>query len=323
MELKGLRLPITSATQKDLSGQALLRLQERLLLMDYLLIDEYSMLGQTTMGWIDRRCRQATGLQEVLFGGKSVILIGDPAQLPPVGDKPLYHSKPSSTIGEQGYCAYRMFVQFVILSVNQKVIGSNHDQILFRELLLRLRNGETTHDDWKQFMSRQPTKVSDIGQFKDAAHLYYPNEDVAAYNYDFLIKLKQPAAEIHAKHSSEQSKKISAEEMFNLQPRLLIATGARVMLTMNLWLSTGLCNGSTGTVVNIIYETNHQPPLLPIVVVVKFDKYSGPSMTNMPHCVPIPSITATVNIENTVHERQQLPLTLAWTFTIHKSQGMT
>ena len=40
--------------------------------------------------------------------------------------------------------------------------------------------------------------------------------------YDCLIKLKQPVAEIHAKHSSEQSKKISAEEMFNLQPRLLI-----------------------------------------------------------------------------------------------------
>ena len=201
--LKGLRLPITSATQKDLSGQALLRLQERLLRMDYLLTDEYSMLGQTTVGWFDRRCRQATGLQEVLFGGKSVILIGDPALLPPVGDKPLYHSNPSLTIGEQGYCAYQMFVHVVILSVNQRVIGSNHNQILFRELLLRLRNGETTHDDWKQLLSRQlPTKVSDIGQFKDAAHLYYPNEDVAAYNYDCLIKLKQPLAEIHAKHSS-------------------------------------------------------------------------------------------------------------------------
>lgn len=276
-----------------MSDQALLRLQERLLLIDYLLIDECSMLGKTTMGWIDRRCRQATGLQEVLFGGKSVILTGDPAQLPPVGDKSLYHSKPSSTIGEQGYCAYQMFVHVVILSVNQRVIiiGSNHDQILFRALLLRLRNRETTHDDWKQLLSRQPTKVSDIGQFKDAAHLYYPNEDVAAYKYDCLIKSKQPVAEIHAKHSSEQPKKISSEEMFNLQPRLLIAKGTRVLLTMNLWPSTGLCNGSTGTVVNIIYETNHQPPLLPIAVVVKFDKYSGPSMTNMPHCVPIPPIT--------------------------------
>lgn len=95
-----------------------------------------------------------------------------------------------------------MFVHVVILSVNQRVIGYNHNQILFRELLLRLRNGETTQDDWKQLLSRQPTKVSDIGQFKDAAHLYYPNEDVAVYNYDCLIKLKQPLAEIHAKHSS-------------------------------------------------------------------------------------------------------------------------
>lgn len=106
-----------------MSGQALSGIQEKLLNEDYLLIDEYSMLGQTTMGWIDRRCRQATGLQEILFGGMSVILIGDPAQLPPVGDKPLYHSKPSAIIctGEQGYCAYQMFVHNVILSVNQRV----------------------------------------------------------------------------------------------------------------------------------------------------------------------------------------------------------
>ena len=67
------------------------------------------MLGQTTMGWIDRRCRQATGLKDKLFGGKSVILIGDPAQLPPVADKPLYHSNPSNAIAEQGFLAYNIF----------------------------------------------------------------------------------------------------------------------------------------------------------------------------------------------------------------------
>lgn len=37
-------------------------------------------------------------MHEELFGGKSVMLFRDPAQLPPVGDKPLYHSKPSSAI---------------------------------------------------------------------------------------------------------------------------------------------------------------------------------------------------------------------------------
>jgi hypothetical protein len=27
---------------------------------DYILIDEYSMLGQVTFGWMDKRCKQAT-----------------------------------------------------------------------------------------------------------------------------------------------------------------------------------------------------------------------------------------------------------------------
>ena len=84
-----LRLPVTHMLQKDSSSQALITIQERLTQVDYIIIDEYSMLGRSSLGCIDRRCRQATGLHELLFGGKSVIFFGDPAQLPPVGDKPL------------------------------------------------------------------------------------------------------------------------------------------------------------------------------------------------------------------------------------------
>ncbi|XP_068738471.1 uncharacterized protein [Montipora capricornis] len=88
-----LKLPITPQSERDLSGEALIELQHRLCNVDYILIDEYSMLGQKTLGWIDRRCRQSSGVKEHLFGGKSIILIGDPAQLPPVGDKPFNPSK--------------------------------------------------------------------------------------------------------------------------------------------------------------------------------------------------------------------------------------
>lgn len=166
---------------------------------------------------------------------------------------------------------------------------------MFTELLLRLRNGETTQDDWKQLLAGQPFKVPDIDHFQDVVRLYYTNAEVPAYNYDCLVELNQPIAEIHAKHSSDQTKSISAEEMFNLQPKLLSARDACVMLTKTLWSSAGLYNGSTGTVVDIIYETDHHPPLLPFAVIVKFDKYSGPSMTNMPCCVPTPPVSYSTN----------------------------
>ena len=59
------------------------------------------MLGQVTFGWIDRCCKQETGLFDKELGGKPLILIGDPAQLPPVGDKPLYHDKPGIALTQK------------------------------------------------------------------------------------------------------------------------------------------------------------------------------------------------------------------------------
>ena len=115
--------------------------------------------------------------------GCQLFFFGDPGQLPPVGDKPLYHAKPSTSTGEQGYCAYQMFVHVVVVSVHQRISGPDQNQILFRGLLLRLHNGETTQADWKQFLARQRSKVRDIDNFQDVARLYYTNTEVAAYNY--------------------------------------------------------------------------------------------------------------------------------------------
>ena len=112
--------------------------------------------------------------------------------------------------------------------------------------------------------------------------------------------------------------------MSGLQPVGFLAKGARVMLTMNLWSSVGLCNGATGTVAHIIYQNNHQPPDLPIAVIVEFENYRGPVFNeNQPLCIPVYPITVISHTKTGFHERTQLPLRLAWALTIHKSQGLT
>ena len=42
------------------------------------------MLGQITMEWVHRRLKQASRHEYIPFGGYSIILIGDFAQLPPI-----------------------------------------------------------------------------------------------------------------------------------------------------------------------------------------------------------------------------------------------
>ena len=320
-----LKLPIGSRGAKDLTGQSLCRLQDSLNEINYIIIDEYSMLGQVTFGWTDKRCKQATGCYDKVFGGKSFILTGDPGQLPPVADKPLYHAKSSNVVGEQGYQAYLMFEKVIKLTINQRVQGTTSEQVNFRNLLLRLRKGELTLDDWKLLLTRQPSNIDNSSYFEDATRLFYSNEQVANYNHVQLTKLANPIAHVNARHSSPTAKKLPPDELSGLEPVVFLAKGARVMLTINLWSDVGLCNGATGTVVHIIYQNNQQPPDSPIAVILKFDSYRGPAFVeNQPMYVPISPITViTSQTEGSYHERQQLPLRLAWALTIHKSQGLT
>ena len=105
---------------------------------------------------------------------------------------------------------------------------------------------------------------------------------------------------------------------------LYLCKEARVMLTRNLWTEKGLCNGSMGYVKDIIYKHGDYPPSLRIGVLVQFDEtYIGPSFHKvLPRYVPVLPVTSCCNLITTC-ERMQMPLKLAWSITIHKSQGLT
>ena len=160
-----------------------------MILTTSLLMNTLAMLGQVTFGWVNKRCKQATGYNDRVFGGKSLILTGDPGQLPTVADKTLYHAKPSNAIGEQAHQAYYMFDKVVKLTVNQLVQGMSSEQVRFRNLLLRLRKGESTIDDWKLLLTRQPSNITNPCEFEDVTTLFYGNEQIANYNHEQLTNL--------------------------------------------------------------------------------------------------------------------------------------
>lgn len=129
------------------------------------------MLGQRMIAWVDRRLCQATGHQDKPFGGLSIILVGDLGQLPPVGDWPLY--APEGT-GTHGHTLYHLFTTVVILEQVMRQAGNDPNTIAFRKLLLmNLRDGKVTEDDWTTLLQRSPTTASNISDFESAVHLFY------------------------------------------------------------------------------------------------------------------------------------------------------
>ncbi len=78
--------------------------------MQYVIIDEMSMIGRNTFGMVDKRLRQAFPNKATTFlGGCSCLLIGDWGQLPPVMALPLYTVTSKNELSNLGSIGYHLF----------------------------------------------------------------------------------------------------------------------------------------------------------------------------------------------------------------------
>jgi ATP-dependent DNA helicase PIF1 len=325
-----LSIPITTNKHLDINGEKLKQLQDRLQNVRYVIIDEKSMVGRRMLGLIDMRLRQAfPEHNNEPFGGRSVIILGDFSQLPPVLDFTVYVNTLRDPLSNNGHAAYKLFKEVYKLNVVQRQSGNSQEQHNFRSLLLRLRDGESTLDDWKTLTTRFEEKLSRIERerFSDAMFLLTKWCDVNKINIEQLRSLNVPVAKILAVHTGgNEAKRAESNAAHGLESQLLLARGSRVMLTTNLWTEAGLVNGATGIVQDLLFEEDQGPPFLPITVLISFENYKEPTITSLEgeKVVPIAPIRRTWESRSGILcSCLQVPVRLAWAITVHKSQGLT
>ncbi|KJZ69214.1 hypothetical protein HIM_11393 [Hirsutella minnesotensis 3608] len=323
-----LRLPVSGAFT-DLSPADAAALQSRLRHVQYLVIDEKSMLGLEQLARVDSRLRQAfpqRGLE--FFGGVSVMVVGDFFQLPPVRQKPLYSTSTSlSSMERRGQAAYRLFDRTVFLTRVQRQAGD--DQAGFRQALQELREVKLSIPSWNLLSNRVQAKLtqSEANSFRAALRVYSTKARVSEYNHEHMVHLNAPAIQVEAKNQGNGAGQAPSDNAGNLSNKFPVAKGARVMLTTNLWQPAGLVNGAQGTVYDIAWNAGATPredP--PAAIMVDFDNYDGPSFltTNEGRkIVPILPVTRDFLLRNETCARTQFPLIVSFAITVHKCQSLT
>lgn len=259
----------------------------------HLIIDEISMVDGLFFDKLEAVARHVKG-NDKPFGGIQLILSGDFLQLPPV----VKHKNQRTFCFETA--AWRKSVHLNIELTNVK----RQSDPKFIRILSNLRKGICTDDTADILRATRLNEIEKNGL--KATKLCTHSSDVAKINQNELMSLKDPIKTFRALDSDPAL----ASFMNNYCPvedKLELRVGAQVMLMKNCNLVQGLVNGARGCVVGFAKTTGN--PL------VRFANGHSEEIKSEKWMVK-----GTAGI---ILTRKQLPLKLAWAFSIHKSQGMT
>lgn len=266
--------------------------------VECLIIDEVSMLSPELFDKLDAIARQIRN-NNVPFGGIQLILSGDFLQLPVVGsDDFCFEAKTwNDNVNHTVYL--------------QEIIRQSDPT--FQKMLNELRMGLVTKDTRKILKSRlnielvndfgiKPTRLyatnARVDEINERELDKLTEDDTQFYSYDMEIEMYGRPGNTQWTLEKFRKSCVASEE-------LLLCKDAQVMLLHNLEADSGLVNGSRGVVMGFIDD-------LPVVKFLNgVEKVISQHVWDMEeHGQKIVS-------------GKQIPLKLAWAFTIHKAQGQT
>lgn len=195
-----------------------------------------SMIGLRLFHAIDERLRKIRPqFRDKPFGGISVILFGDFAQLPPVADLSLYQIviNKSPTVQHASQIYRESFTRAFHLTQQMRQQELDNVAIKFQNALSHLRSGGITKDDWEFFQSKVLTNLPPQAQqeFDDSIILYSTNREVIETNISMLEKVGTPVARIEAQYhgiSTEAGASVDSDHCNGLEHVLHLSVGCRV-----------------------------------------------------------------------------------------------
>ena len=330
---------------KPLAGQNLQQFQACFRNVHCMMIDEISMVSNTTLLHIHLRLSEIFGARrsDTWFGGQNVVVFGDLLQLPPVkGDEVFVDLSEKAVKAAIGTLSTNISLwshfSYDELTINQR---QKHDvNADFKDCLSRIRIGNCLQSDI-DLLSTRKINLSDESPLESIVDYYIdllntgespvcllPTRNmVIQFNNAVLNKRSHGEIvdiysldEIDCKFKNMKENAQKKLEKMDLDDRntaglercLRLSIGTRVMLRRNLDTAKKLVNGSTGSILHLKTDTNNQVQN----IVVQFDGINEPVEVNRDK--------RKIRIfDNAYLYREQYPLTCAFSLTIHKSQGLS
>lgn len=260
----------------------------------HLIIDEISMVDGRFFELLEAIGRAIKGNKRP-FGGIQLIVAGDFLQLPPV----------CKGRGEKRHYCFQTEAWRQTMTVNiQLTIVKRQSDEKFIEILNNLRRGRCGEVEANMLKATAQNNIERDGIV--ATKLCTHTQDVTKINNEQLGKLPGPIQVFNAIDSDPGLSAI-LDNQLPVPSKMELKIGAQVMLMKNLNVQNGLVNGARGRVV--AFDRTSNRPIVQfacgVLETIANEKWTAKMAGGM------------------MLTRKQLPLKLAWAFSIHKSQGMT
>ncbi|KAJ1522289.1 hypothetical protein ONE63_002588 [Megalurothrips usitatus] len=261
-----------------------------------LIIDEISMVDGRFFDKLEYIAREVRG-NDRPFGGIQLVLCGDFLQLPPVG-----RNDSSNKEGPATFCFQSEAWERCNLNCYELSVVHRQNDPVFIDILQNIRIGRVTPEIVERLQATTNNKVDSAGIL--ASRLCSLTKESQLINISKLENLSANEKEFQA-IDSDPTLSQTLDVQTPVESTIKLKVGAQVMLLKNISLNDGLVNGARGVVTKFSTEG------LPVVkfrageFTIRYEKWS----------VKV--------ISGTVLSRKQIPLKLAWAFSIHKSQGLT